>query len=459
MIAVVQVHSSSLRVELTPQEGDKTTSGRARAGRRSFGVWAPDGLTFDGVHPDLIALSLFLVAHPWTTEQLVVKGVDGISDTFADTLHSAFGIELQKTGAGDPRPALARGRSGLAFSGGVDSTAAMALMPPETPLLFMNRVGPDRTASGTTYQSDAALHALHQLSRWGHETYVVDTDLEHTRRPTGFPTHWANAIPCILFADQLDLHSLSWGTILEAAYSIGTAGFQDWSRRPRTRKLQSVVEAVGLPASLVVGGLSEVATAKVVLGSRYASITQSCITGSIEPCGRCKKCFRKGLLDKALTSATWSQENLSEFYRVESVRAELSTHPLHLENVYGFLLSNYTGSDEVLTLLRRQVQTEVIDYTLFERYYAPHLDHVHPSQRTHVTDALDAHLEPMSEAQEGVLQSWRATSSEDGQSVHEELVAALERQGAAAPERPRDVRDGLGLRTRLRQLLGRASWG
>src|SRR5215213_9337798 len=167
MLATVETLSSSLHVVLTSEEGDTKVSGRARAGRQSFSVWAPAGLNFDDVHPDLIALSVFLVAHPWTTNRLVVKGVDGISDTFAQALDSGFGTELHHPGTGDPRHAPAGGRSGLAFSGGVDSTAAMMLMPKETPLLFLNRVGPDRTPSVTRYQSVAAQHALDPLSHWG----------------------------------------------------------------------------------------------------------------------------------------------------------------------------------------------------------------------------------------------------------------------------------------------------
>lgn len=449
MLATVKARSSSLRVVLTPEEGDKTVSGKARAGRRSFSVWAPAGLNFDDVHPDLVALSVFLVAHPWTANRLVMTGVDAISDTFAQALHSRFGTELHHTGTGEPRLAPAGGRSGLAFSGGVDSTAAMMLMLKETPLLFLNRVGPDRTPSETRYQSVAALSALDRLSRWGHQTYAVDTDLEYTRRPTGFPTHWANAIPAILFADQLGLHSISWGMILESAYGVGSSGFQDWSRRPQVQKLCSLSAAAGLPVSLVVGGLSEVATSKMVLNSRYASIAQSCIVGSIKPCGECKKCFRKGLLDQALSSPTWRTGHLRKIYRVDSVRRELSAHPLHHENVYGFLLSNYSGSDPILTLLKRQVRAEMVDYTLFDRYYSPFLNQVHPTQRGHVSTTLNDYLDPMTEAQEQALQSWHPTPETADSLAHQQLLAALERHSTAPSSRWRTLQSRLRLPARL----------
>ncbi len=453
MIANVELTPSSMHVTLTRHDEDEMVSGRARAGRGSFGVWAPVGLRFDDVHPDLVALSVLLVARPWTTDRLVVEGTDGVSERLAHTVRTRYGIELSGSGDVPPRRAPARGRAGLAFSGGVDSTAAMILLPDDTPLVFLNRVGPDRTASETHYQSAAAHHALERLSAMGRETYAVDTDLEHTRRPTGFPTHLANAVPAILFADSLRLHSMSWGTILEAAYGVGSsAGFRDWSQRSSTRKERDVLAAVGLPVSLVVAGLSEVATAKVVLGSRYASITQSCVRGSIEPCGQCKKCFRKGLLDRALSAPVWTAGQLEAFYRVEAVRRELTEVPLHHEDVYGYLLSGYGGEDRVLSRLRDQVQAETVDYTLFERYYPPYLDIVHVAERAHVSRAVADHLEPMSEVEQERLRGWRPVAG-DRADAHQQLLDTLADYQPADPTAEPAQRPAL--RARFRQLFTR----
>lgn len=456
MLATVETTPTSLRVDLTPEDGDTTRSGRARAGRRSFGVWAPGEQRLDGLHPDLVALSVFLVAQPWTTDRLVLRGVDGVSERLARAVHAGYRVELAADGVVAPREAPGDGRPGLAFSGGVDSTAAMVLLPRDTPLVFLDRVGPGRTPNETRYQSAAALNALEHLGREGRETYAVETDLEHTRRPTGFPTHWANAVPAILLADRLRLHAISWGMVLEAAYSVGSAaGYQEWSRRASMKKLSTLFAAVGLPVSPVVAGLSEVGTAKVVLGSPYASITQSCVRGSIQSCGRCKKCFRKGLLDRALSSPTWTADDLDPFYRVESVRRVLSEVPLHHENVYGFLLAGYTGSDPVLSLLRRQVRADAVDHSLFGRYHPGALDLVHGATREHVTRTLRDHLEPMTDVEVGRLRAWRPVGADDpDDDVHQQLLATLAgyQESSAGPS----LRERLRLRSRLRGLLGRS---
>ncbi len=454
MIATVETTPAVMQVTFRRHDEDQVVSGRARAGRKTFGVWAPPGLRLDEVHPDLVALSVFLVVQPWTTDRLVLHGLDGVSDHLAQAVHTAHGVELAAGGVVDPRTAPQDGRPGLAFSGGVDSTAAMMLMPPETPLVFLNRVGPGRTPSATQYQSVAALHALNRLESMGHETHAVDTDLEHTRRPTGFPTHWANAIPSLLFADPLRLRSTSWGLILESAYAVGSSsGFQDWPHRPVARKLDALFTAVGLPPSPVVAGLSEVGTAKVVLGSRYASITQSCIRGSIEPCGRCKKCFRKGLLDRALSAPGWTTGQLEAFYRVEAVRRELTEVPLHHEDVYGYLLSGYGGEDRVLSLLREQVQAETVDYSLFDRYYPPALELVHPADRAHVRETLGDHLEPMTKAQQRRLQGWRPVGAGDRPEAHQQLLATLAQHEASQSETVPSPRPARTVLARLRRLV------
>lgn len=454
VIAVVGADASSLHVELRPEPGDAVVAGPSELGRRSFSVWSPEGTPFGDPHPDLVALSVLLVAQPWTTHRLVLRGVEGVSRRLADAVAKGYRLELTGGGDVEPRDAPGGGRPGLAFSAGVDSTAAMVLMPPETPLLFLHRVGPDR-ADVRDDRSVAARHAMAELRTRGHETHVVDTDLEHVRVPTGFPTHWATAVPAVLLADRLRLRSISWGNTLEAAYAVGGAGgFQEWSRRSAVRKLIGVMAAVGLPVSPVLAGVSEVGTTRIVLGSPHAALARSCVRGGLEPCGRCKKCFRKGLLERALSAGTWTADHLEPFYREESVRRVLTRVPLDPENVYGFLLSGYTGQDEVLSRLREQVQADRVDYSLFERHYPPYLAGLPAPDRDPVRRALQHHLGAMSAAEEARLRSWRPVGADEDAPAHQQLLASLRRYDPPAAAGLRRLRARLRPRARLRRLLG-----
>ncbi|SDD97029.1 DUF6395 domain-containing protein [Auraticoccus monumenti] len=456
MIAVVGSDASRLHVVLEPEPGDASGAGvpgGSELGRRSFSVWSPDGLPLGELHPDLVALSVFLVAQPWTTHRLVLRGVDGVSHRLASAVARGYGLELSAGGDVAPRDAPPGGRPGLAFSAGVDSTAAMVLMPPETPLVLLHRVRPGR-APVRDDRSVAARHALATLARQGHETHVVDTDLEHVRVPTGFPTHWASAVPAVLLADRLGLRSISWGNTLEAAYAVGGAGgFQEWSRRSAVRKLVGVLAAVGLPVSPVVAGVSEVGTTRIVLGSPYAALARSCVRGGLEPCDRCKKCFRKGLLERALSSEEWTADHLERFYREESVRRVLTRVPLDPGNVYGFLLAGYAGQDEVLTLLREQVRCDQVDHSLFARYFPPYLSRLPAADRDHARRVLDEHLGPMTSAEQDRLRAWRPVGVEEDAFAHQQLLTTLQAFDPPVAAGLRRLRGRLRPRARLRRLL------
>ena len=97
----------------------------------------------------------------------------------------------------DPWKPGKNSRPGLAFSGGVDSTAALALMPATTAPIFMDR--PIRSKS--LYDKDAVRHSCLEVERLGYDMHVIQCDLEYVRNPGGLPVDVANSVPAVLMAD------------------------------------------------------------------------------------------------------------------------------------------------------------------------------------------------------------------------------------------------------------------
>ena len=64
---------------------------------------------------------------------------------------------------------------GLAFSGGVDSTAALSVLPPDTVPVFMLR--PEKGKS--LYNPQAALKSCNLLSEIGYDIRIVECDVEY----------------------------------------------------------------------------------------------------------------------------------------------------------------------------------------------------------------------------------------------------------------------------------------
>jgi hypothetical protein len=112
----------------------------------------------------------------------------------------------------------------LAFSGGVDSTAALSVMPKNTVSIFM-----DRPLKGKSLYNPQAAHlAVESLKEIGYVSESVQCDLEYVRHPVGFPTDLSNGVPALLLADYFNASSIAFGTVLESAYGIGHERYRDY---------------------------------------------------------------------------------------------------------------------------------------------------------------------------------------------------------------------------------------
>ena len=288
------------------------------------------GVEIEEIHPDLIGLSTILLCHQFIGEDLHLP-MD-VSESFLESANEVLS-KYKICSKGDPgiSPYCPpnRARPGLAFSGGADSTAALSVMPGETVPVFMNR--PMRENS--IYDSDAPLKNCELLRQIGYDVKVIDCDLEYVRKPVGFPSDLAHAIPLILLSEKLGIGSIAFGTVLESAYGIGHEKFIDYPNGSHMRFYGTLLSAAGLQMSLPVGGVSEVGTSIIVESSPLGEVSQSCIRGKKgKPCMRCWKCFRKELLSVALFPDR--EVDLEGMMRSSTeVQIRLSAYPISHENV------------------------------------------------------------------------------------------------------------------------------
>jgi len=196
----------------------------------------------------------------------------------------------------DPVAAGTRGDViGLAFSGGVDSTAALQLLPGDTAAVYCERDGiPTRL-----FDQRAQLAFCHEI---GAETVQTNFELIRTKHglPPGYSTARGMGVPLVLLAEHLRLAGVAYGAVLDdtifphGTYRPLTAGWRDRQARFAAAGLHCLSPAIGC---------SEVITCRIVESGPFADLCQSCIRGgSGAPCGACYKCFRKGLLRSGTTS-------------------------------------------------------------------------------------------------------------------------------------------------------------
>ena len=234
------------------------------------------GLEIEDIHPDLIGLTTVLMCHQFIGRELHLPA--RVSERFhevANSVLSKYKIVSETDSSLQSNAAPVRSRPGLAFSGGADSTAALAVMPGNTVPVFMNR--PMRENS--MYDSDAPIKNCELLRQIGYDVRIIGSDLEFLREPVGFPSDLAHAIPLILLSGEMGIGSIAFGTILESAYGIGHEHYIDYPNGSHKRFYGTLLSAAGLDISLPVGGVSEIGTAKIVEASPFIDLAQSCIRG------------------------------------------------------------------------------------------------------------------------------------------------------------------------------------
>jgi hypothetical protein len=289
-----------------------------------------------------------------------------------------------------PREAPAGGRPGLAFSAGVDSVAALTVLPEETVSYFLQRRDPPG-AVRSRLTVDAPTAACAELAAMGREVRIVPTDLEHVRPRPGFPEHFASAVPALLCSDLDNLDAIAWGTIAEAAYRIGTMRFEPFLGRRVNARWHALFGEAGVPMLTPVVGVSEVGTAAICLDSPFGHLARSCVRGTAAaPCFRCWKCFRKGIVDAGHHGRWPEPALLDQQFHSHPVRSGLRDFPIKLEVVLTWALARYDGSHELLRLLARRVRAGVDDVDFLEGWYPPSVETWPARYRGPVAARLDA---------------------------------------------------------------------
>ena len=150
----------------------------------------PVDWSIDDTHPDLFQLAHHLLVEPW------------------DKSAMEHWNPTRKPGW----------RPGLAFSGGIDSAAAMALMPEDTVLLYNERTG----ISGQLDHTNAFRFFDKIRTDTGRIVHCIPSNHEELRRhqgkSAGFSTDYACAVQAILLADYFGLDSIGTGMPLENSY-------------------------------------------------------------------------------------------------------------------------------------------------------------------------------------------------------------------------------------------------
>jgi hypothetical protein len=418
----VSEKSGEMKFKFHLDRDDGVSSTNFRMASDSVTFQVPDNLG-RMIHPDLVALTTILCCHPFVGKELHLP--TPVSKEFLSearrviTRYSLIGETSEKISRREPPE---NSRPGLAFSGGVDSTAALSVMPPITVPIFMKR--PKK--KGSLYDYSAALESCDLLSQIGFDVQILVSDLEYVRDPVGFPTDLAHAAPAVLLSDYLGLDSISFGTVLESAYGIGHESYRNYPKMSHWRFFGTLFSAAGIPICLPVAGISEVGTSIIVERSPLGHVAQSCIRGAWKsPCWNCWKCFRKGILGSALGINEIGKINMENMLNSVEIKMKLSQIPISHENVISYALERANLSEQKELMELYEVVRNNAPLGLLERWYSPSISLISQRWKKVVRNNILRLLAPMTKEDEEVVENWSLLEKEEEITHRKDMIEEL----------------------------------
>lgn len=388
----IELEQARIVVSLSATENERESIyGDKMAESLEFSIASNGPIDLRSVHNDHLALIVLLAAHPFAIGTLSIPLHVSKQFEEATEIFSRYRPEFLDTSE-KPYTPKSDGKPGLAFSGGMDSTAALALMPSNTVPVFLDR---PRRANKTLYNKSAAKATLAFLEAKGVPNIAISTDVEFIRNPVGFPTDLATGIPVIALASHFQFDSVGFGTVMESAYRIGHKKSRNYLESPHYKVWAPLFEAAGLPLFLPVAGVSEVGTTTIVHRSSYRGMARSCIRGDWpQTCNNCWKCFRKKLIEHGIHQTEFNDNQFLISLQSKEVVRKLSAEFISHENVLGWALNKIERGPNLNVLFNRLVASTYSLHHL-NTFYPPAIVLVPPKYRLHVLEQLRTYLPEM----------------------------------------------------------------
>ena len=224
----------------------------------------PEGFSLGETHNSLLLLATEVLLKPW---------IGTTSDK---------NLKAREYGA----------RYSLSFSGGIDSTAAMILLPEDTVLAYHQR------DFNSQLRHDNAKQLFDYLqTREKREIFIVKSNHEIIRtsygKKNGFSTDYAAGVHLILLSDFLNLKGIAFGLLIDNIWLEKGHKFRDFSESAHWLYWSSRFREAGLELVLPINMISEAGAMKICQTSELIKYTNSCLRGNQDSCGKCWKCFHK----------------------------------------------------------------------------------------------------------------------------------------------------------------------
>lgn len=271
---------------------------------------------------------------------------------------------------------------GLAYSGGIDSTAAALLLPENTILSYHQRSFPSVLDHGLPERLFEVLE--HDFDR---QILRVPSNHELIRasvgKSIGFSTDFAAGVHLILLSDTLNLGTIAFGTPLDNTWLVKGAKYRDFPNSKYWIRWKKYFAHAGLDLEFPINHISEAGALRICQQSGFIDFINSCLRGSDGTgCGICWKCFNKnGPLGREIQ---FESKEIQEFlHRVPLKTGQHALWSLQIQNL-----------EHRVPHLKHLVGDSL---AWWEMYYEPGLEIINVQLRGLVEKNTKKYLQPMGE--------------------------------------------------------------
>ena len=313
----------------------------------------PEGYALEDTHPALLHLALEVLLGPWVPET------------------KRWDVEQRSPGA----------NHSLSYSGGVDSTAAMLLLPDDTILAYHER-------NFTSMLNHSLPHSTFEAieERTGRQVLCIPSNHEKIRtysgKPTGFSTDHASGVHLIIMADFLNLNGISFGTPVDNTWLKKGLKFRNFAESDYWIYWSKRFHDAGIYYNLPINHITEGGALEICRQSEFSDIVNSCLRGNGNKwCGQCWKCFHKnGPLGRSVDP--YSKE----------IASFLDKKPLR-SGVHALWAVQIQQLHEIAPRLKPYLN---MDLSWWTRAYPLGISLLDPSVKPHVINRTEHYLEWMS---------------------------------------------------------------
>ena len=313
--------------------------------KRSCRFCLPSGFKSHHLHNDLVALSSLLIIYPFIGTK--IEFLFPISDYFyKNCLNSGKRVSYRKSKHSEMQiRTRTLNTESLAYSGGIDSTAASISLPENTWHIFLDRINPI-TKGYFTYHKDQIYYSMDYLLSNNKRIIAIKSDMEYMREPVGFIFDLACGVPNIILSQYLNFKNINYGYVIHHFDQLISENLEyyclgQWKLflKPtiHTKKISvfsfwdKLFKAVDLKLKFPLEKMTEFDTFRIVNSSNYKGHFNSCMRGFVKnPCKKCKKCCKLMLINFALTK----DKKVEDFKKIIALmRNVLVDHGYRFENI------------------------------------------------------------------------------------------------------------------------------